>query len=107
MIALTLGCLATARAGSRRAAVHCISLTAVIAGFTLFLLWAGWTVIAAGRPYDPGQLRDFRTSGFADLATYAVNDDLGTAMMLLVVVPLISGLSGLAGAAVARFSINR
>lgn len=102
VVALGLGCLATARSGSSRVGVGCIVLTALTAGFALFLVWVGWTVTAAGRPYDDGLLRDFKTSGVVDLATYAVNDSLGTGMVLLVLVPLVSAASGLAGAAAAR-----
>ena len=66
----------------------------------LFLLWAGETVVFAGRPYDAGLLSDFRASGARDLATYAVSDSLGSGMMLLLLVPLVSLVSGAAGAAV-------
>lgn len=101
LIALSVGWLATAKSGSRRVGVGCTGITALIAGFALFLMWAGWTVTAAGRPYSSGLLRDFRTSGFTDIATYAVNDSLGTGMVLLLLVTLVSGVSGLAGAAAA------
>ena len=68
----------------------------------MFLLWAGEAVVAAGRPYDAGLLRDFATSGAPDLATYAVNESLGTGIMLLVLVPLVSVATGFVGAAAAR-----
>jgi hypothetical protein len=102
IVALAIGCLATARSGSSRVVLGCIGHTAVVAGFALFLTWTGWTVATAGRPYDAGLLRDFKSSGFVDFATYAVNDSLGTGMVLLVVVPLLSAAGGLAGAAAAR-----
>ena len=51
--AVTGGWFATTRSGSRRVGVHCVALTALIAGFALFLLWGGETVTAAGRPYGP------------------------------------------------------
>jgi hypothetical protein len=98
-VALTLGWLATTRASSSRVAAGCVGLTA---GFALFLLWVGWTVAAAGRPYDAGLLSDFRSSGFGDLATYAVNDSLGTGMVLLVLVPALTAAGGLAAVAAAR-----
>jgi len=61
-------------------------------------------LLTAGRPYDPGMVRDFAASGSHDLATYAVNDNLGSAMMLLLVVPLFASLIGYAGATVAARS---
>lgn len=45
-------------------------------------------------------MRDFRSSGVRDLATYAVGDSLGTAMVLLLV-PLVSLTAGLVGCAAA------
>ena len=76
-------------------------LASLLSGFTLFLLWAGVAVIFAGRPYDAGMVSDFSSSAAPDLATYAVNDSLGTAMMLLVLVPLVSLVAGVVGVLVA------
>ena len=98
VVALVLGWWATRRASLPGAGVQCVGLAALLAGFTLFLLWAGEAVIFAGRPYDAGMLTDFRTSAAPDLATYAVNDSLGTGMMLLLLVPLVFGMAGVAGA---------
>lgn len=101
LVAVAIGWLATARSASSRVGVGQVGFTALVAGFVVFLLWAGSTVAAAGRPYDPGLFRDFRTSGAPDLATYAVDDGLGTAMMLLLLVPLVTLVAGLVGAAAA------
>jgi uncharacterized membrane protein len=101
VVALALGWHATTRSGATRVGIRCVGITALVAGFAVFLLWAGETVVAAGRPYDPALLHDFSTSGTSDLATYAVNDGLGTGMMLLLLVPLVSVLAGLVGAAAA------
>jgi len=57
-------------------------------------------VLTGGRPYDPGMIRDFHTSGASDLATYAVGDNLGAAMGLLLLTPALAALLGLLGAAV-------
>jgi hypothetical protein len=100
-VALVLGWRTTRRASSPRTGVQCVGLAALVAGFALFLLWAGQTVIFAGRPYDAGMVRDFRSSGAPDLATYAVSDSLGTGMMLLLLVPLISLAAGVIGAVMA------
>ncbi len=79
-------------------------LAAVVAGLAVFLIWVSDTLLTAGRPYDPGLVRDFAASGSHDLATYAVNDNLGSAMMLLLVVPVFVSLIGYAGATVASRS---
>ena len=100
-VALVLGWGATRRSSSPSTGVQCVSLAALEAGFGLFLLWAGTTVLFAGRPYDPGMVRDFRASAATDLATYAVNDSLGSGMMLLLLVPLVSLAAGLTGAVIA------
>jgi hypothetical protein len=106
LAAAAIGWIATRRSGSSRAGFTCVGLAALLAGFALFLLWAGETVVTAGRPYDAGLLRDFTTSGVSDLATYAVSDSLGTGMMLLVLVPLMSLSCGLIGAATALRSMR-
>ncbi len=101
VVALAFGWLATERARSLRTGLHCVGFVAVLAGMAVFLLWAGESVACAGRPYDAGLLRDFRSSGVRDLATYAVGDSLGTAMVLLLLVPLVSLTAGLMGCAAA------
>ncbi len=102
LVGVALGWYTTARSGSARVGLRCVGIAALVAGFTVFLLWAGEAVVAAGRPYDAGLLRDFATSGAPDLATYAVNESLGTGIMLLVLVPLVSLATGFVGAAAAR-----
>ena len=51
-----------------------------------------------GRPYDAGLVRDFHASGAHDLATYAVSDDLGSGLVLLVLVPTVALALGSLGA---------
>jgi hypothetical protein len=99
-VALGAAAWATSRSGSRTTGVQFVGLASLLAGFLLFLLWVGQTVAFAGRPYDAGMRVDFRSSGASDLATYAVNDSLGSGMMLLLLVPLVSLTAGLAGAVV-------
>jgi hypothetical protein len=76
------------------------ALSGVVAGLFLFILWVGTTMVSSGAPYDAGQLRDFSHSGAPDLATYAVSDNLGAGMMLLILVPLMTVTLGGAGAAI-------
>ncbi len=97
---LSVGVIGTwhGRAASvgRQAAI----LFAVGAGMLTFLLWVGETLLTGGRPYDAGMVRDFQSSRAPDLATYAVNDNMGSAMVLLLLVPMLATLVGLAAVAI-------
>ena len=75
-------------------------LAGIVAGLTLFLVVAAHILLTSGRPYDAGLIRDFPGSGLPDLATYAVSDNLGAAMSLLLVVTAVTGVIGAAGATV-------
>jgi hypothetical protein len=81
-------------AAGRRAAL----LSAIVTGLILFLALGGIALITAGGPYDPGQLRDFPGSRFPDIATYAVSDNLGTAMSLLLLASTLTAVLGCAAA---------
>jgi len=97
--------VAGARRGRSAAAGRVAAvLAALVAGFAVFLIWVSDTLVSQGRPYDPGLVRDFAASGAHDLATYAVNDNLGSAMMLLLAVPVVASVIGYAGATVATRS---
>jgi hypothetical protein len=99
---LVAGILTARRTSSQSAARGSALLTGLMSGLMVFLVWVGQTVVTGGRPYDVGQVRDFHTSGAPDLATYAVNDNLGTAMVMLVLVPLVVTCLGLLGTVAAR-----
>ena len=73
----------------------------VTAFLTVFLVLATDTLVTGGRPYDAGQLQDFATSGYPDMATYAVSDNLGTSMVLLLLMSAMTALLGSAGATLA------
>lgn len=92
------GWLGATPAAGRSAAL----LASIVAGLAAFVVYVGDTTLTAGRPYDPGEIRDFATSGASDLATYAVNDNLGSAMMLLLLIPLVTALAGCTGVAAAH-----
>ena len=94
---LVAGILTARHTSSRSAARGSALLTGLMSGLMVFLVWVGQTVLTGGRPYDVGQVRDFHTSGAPDLATYAVNDNLGAAMVMLVLVPLVVTCLGLLG----------
>ena len=59
----------------------------IVGGLAAFLIWVTATYLRDGRPYDPGLVRDFHQSGAHDLATYAVSDNLGSGIVLLLIVP--------------------
>jgi len=106
LLAIPMTSLAVGAAAARRdrtAAVRqqVVLLSALVAGLVLFLAYASDTLITAGGPYDAGQVRDFAGSGLPDLATYAVNDNLGSAMMLLLLVPIVTAAIGCTGAGLA------
>jgi hypothetical protein len=105
LLAIPIASLAVgvAAAGRNRTAAvrqQVVLLSAVVAGLVLFLVLAGDTLLTAGGPYDAGQVRDFPGSGLPDLATYAVSDNLGSAMMLLLLVPVATAAVGCAAAGI-------
>jgi hypothetical protein len=95
---VALGGVAAWRGRSAAAGRQVAVLAALLAGPLLVLGWVGVAVLTGGQPYVPGLVRDFHASGAPDLATYAVDDNLGTGMMLLLLVPLLTWTLGSAGA---------
>jgi hypothetical protein len=70
----------------------------LVGGLLLFIIWVTTTYVRDGRPYDAQMLRDFHASGSRDLAAYAVSDNLGAALGLLLIVPVVAlALGSLAG----------
>jgi hypothetical protein len=100
MTSLSVGVVGTWHGRGASVGRQAAVLFAVGAGMLTFLLWVGQTLLTGGRPYNPGMVRDFQSSRAPDLATYAVNDNMGSAMMLLVLVPMLATLVGLAGTAI-------
>jgi hypothetical protein len=62
----------------------------IVGGLGLFIFWVAVTYAGEGRPYDVVMLRDFRHSHAPDIATYAVGDNLGTAFVLLLLIPTVA-----------------
>jgi hypothetical protein len=62
----------------------------IVGGLTVFIIWVTTTYTNDGGPYDAGLVRDFHTSGARDLATYAVSDNLGSGLVLLLMVPTVA-----------------
>jgi hypothetical protein len=90
LVCLTVGAVGTWRAGAAAVGRQGVLLAATLAGLASFFVWTAETVARSGRPYGPGLQDDFHTSRAPDLATYAVSDSLGSAMMLMLTLPLLT-----------------
>jgi len=106
LLAIPIASLAAGVAAARRSSTAAVRqqvvlFSALVAGLVVFIAYASDTLLTADGPYDAGQIRDFPGSGLPDLATYAVSDNLGSAMMLLLLVPIVTAAIGSAGAGIA------
>ena len=61
-----------------------------VGGLTVFIVWVTVTYANAGGPYDSGLVRDFHNSGAPDLTTYGVSDNLGSGLVLLLMIPTVA-----------------
>jgi hypothetical protein len=82
--------LAGRSSGDARAATAASLWSGLLGGVLVFIIWVTMTYIRDGRPYDAQLLRDFRASGSRDLAAYAVSDNLGAALGMLLIVPVVA-----------------
>ena len=62
----------------------------LVGGLTVFIVWVTMTYTNAGGPYDSGLIRDFHKSGAPDLTTYGVSDNLGSGLVLLLMIPTVA-----------------
>jgi hypothetical protein len=74
----------------------------IVGGVLAFGVWMTAAYARDGRPYDAGLLRDFHHSGSSHLATYAVRNAFGTALVLLVLIPVVALAFGSLGARLSR-----
>jgi hypothetical protein len=102
LASIAVGVIGARRGHTRTAGRRAALVSAVVAALAVFLVLATDTLITGGRPYDAGQLQDFASSGYPDMATYAVSDNLGTAMVLLLLMSVMTAVLGSAGASLAR-----
>ncbi len=102
LIALAGPAVVAAVVGHRTRDLRTATLTALwsglVAGLGVFIVWATTTYTNSGGPYDPGLLKDFHTSGAHDLPTYAVSDNLGSGLVLLLLIPTAALALGTLGA---------
>ncbi len=62
----------------------------LVGGLIVFLVWLVVTYANDGRPYDAGLVAGFHKSSAPDLATYAVSDNLGSGLALLLMIPTVA-----------------
>jgi hypothetical protein len=104
-----LGPLAVAYVAGRssrdaRTATAAAIWSGLVGGLLVFIVWVAATYYDDGRPYDAQMLRDFHHSGSHDLVAYAVTDNIGAAMGLLVIIPVVAlALGSLSG----RLAVGR
>jgi hypothetical protein len=97
---LAVGAAATWRGRTGTAGRQAALVSASVTGMVLFLALAGDARVTGGRPYDAGQIRDFAGSRLPDMATYVANDNLGTAMALLLLASTVTAAIGSIGATI-------
>ena len=85
-----IAALAGRSAGDAGTGTQAALWSGIVGGLAAFGIWVTETYLKNGRPYDPGLLRDFHRSGTHDLATYAVGDNLGSGLVLLLLVPIVA-----------------
>lgn len=94
LIALIGPALVATIAGHRSRETRTGNLTALwsglVAGLTVFIVWTAVTYADAGGPYDSGLVNDFQNSGAHDLPTYAISDNLGSGLVLLLLIPTVA-----------------
>lgn len=73
-----------------RAATAAALWSGLSGALLVFIIWVTTTYVRDGRPYDAQMLRDFHSSGSRDLTAYAVGDNVGAALGLLVIIPLVA-----------------
>jgi hypothetical protein len=66
----------------------------LVGGIVVFVTWVTAAYLHDGRPFDPQLVRDFHASGASNLTAYAVSDNLGTALGMLAIIPVVALAAG-------------
>jgi hypothetical protein len=82
--------IAAHRAHDSRIARLTALWSGLVAGLTVFIVWTSVTYANSGGPYDVGLVNDFHKSGAHDLTTYAISDNLGSGLVLLLLIPTVA-----------------
>ena len=93
--------LARRASGTAGASTGAALWSGLVGGLLVFVIWVTTTYARDGRPYDAQLLRDYHRSGSHDLVAYAVADNLGGALGLLVIIPLVALALGTLGGHIA------
>ena len=93
--------LARRASGTAGASTGAALWSGLVGGLLVFVIWVTKTYARDGRPYDAQLLRDYHRSGSHDLVAYAVADNLGGALGLLVIIPLVALALGTLGGHIA------
>jgi hypothetical protein len=102
-----IAALASRSANDAKTGAQAALWSGIVGGLAAFLIWVSATYLRDGRPYDPGLVRDFHQSGAPDLATYAVSDNLGSGLVLLIIVPIVAIALGSVTARLTAGSVQR
>jgi hypothetical protein len=86
----SVGLLAARANRDAKTATGAALWSGLVGGLLVFIVWVAVAYARAGGPYDAQLLRDFHASGSHDLAAYAVADDLGAGLVMLMIVPLLA-----------------
>jgi hypothetical protein len=86
VVALIAGHLSKDAGVGRAAALW----SGLVGGLLVFITYVTVTYAGDGRPYDAQTVQAFHASGARDLVTYAVADDLGGALSMLVIIPVVA-----------------
>ena len=97
----SVAALAARATRDARAATGAAMWCGLAGGLIVFVIWVTATYLHDGSPLDPQLIRDFHASGAPDLTTYAVSDNLGSALGMLVIIPTIALAAGSLAARVA------
>jgi hypothetical protein len=103
LAAVAGGALAGRSSGAARAGLEAGLWTGLVGALILLVVGMSATYAAAGAgrliPSDASTIGAFQDSGLPDVTTYAVGDNLGGSIMLLVWIPLLSVAVGAVGGA--------
>ncbi|MEY2513361.1 MAG: hypothetical protein QOJ89_719 [bacterium] len=80
--------------GDAKAATAAAMWCGLIGGLVVFVIWVTATYLHDGGPFDPQLIRDFHASGAPDLTAYAVSDNLGAALAMLLRIPTVALAAG-------------
>ena len=84
-----------------KAATAAATWCGLVGGLLVFVIWVTATYLHDGGPFDPQLIRDFHASGARDLTAYAVSDNLGSALGMLMIIPTVALAAGSLAARIA------